>query len=278
MVSASGGGFTTVMQTVPALSLRGKTIRLRGLVRATPRDATASAALWLRVDRANRQMGFFDNMSNRPIREPEWREYMIEGPVAEDATNLAFGVMVAGAVTADFEAIGLAERDAAGGWTPIPIKDPGFELAADSGSEGWTRTAAPTNVEITRPADKAPEGRQFLRFAPSSNPAPTSASTAELFDSPSAVGAHVDIDLGSGLKARVPLALSEAQAIDDTTRSSSLAALRAALASVKDPGDQPDLDTRLADVVVAWNVFRHFYPYWTESRVDWDARLRRRSS
>jgi hypothetical protein len=27
-------------------------------------------------------------------------------------------------------------------------------------------------------------------------------------------------------------------------------------------------------VVVAWNVFRHFYPYWTESRVEWDARLR----
>ena len=274
MVSAGSAGFTTVMQMVPALNLRGKTIRLRGLVRATPRDGTASAALWLRVDRPNRQIGFFDNMSNRPIREPEWREYVIEGPVAEDATNLAFGVMVAGAVTADFESIGLAERDAAGGWTPIPIKDPGFELAADSGSEGWTRTSAPANVEITRPADKAPEGRQFLRFAPSSNSAPTSASTAELFDSPSTVGAHVDIDLGSGLKARVPLALSEAQAIDDITRSSSLAGLRAALAGVKDPGEQPDLDTRLADVVVAWNVFRHFYPYWTESRVDWHARLR----
>jgi Peptidase family S41 len=275
-LSASGDGFTTMMQSVPALYLRGKTIRLRGLVRATPREAAASAALWMRVDRANRQTGFFDNMSNRPIREPEWREYVIEGPVAEDATNLSFGVMVSGAVTADFEAIGLAERDAAGGWTPIPIKDPGFE-GPGTGSEGWTKAGTSNNVEITRPADKAPEGRQFMRLAPSapgSNPAATSASTAELFERPPATGAHADIDLGSALKARVPLALSEAQAIDDVTKSESLAALRAAVASVKDAGNEPDLDTRLADVVVAWNVFRHFYPYWTESRVDWDARLR----
>ena len=35
-------------------------------------------------------------------------------------------------------------------------------------------------------------------------------------------------------------------------------------------------DTNLADVVVAWNVFRHFYPYWPDltrdPQVDWDAR------
>ena len=57
----------------------------------------------------------------------------------------------------------------------------------------------------------------------------------------------------------MPTALSETQAVDDVTRSGPLAALRAALASVADPGDPPDLDTRVADVVVAWNVFRHFY-------------------
>jgi hypothetical protein len=34
------------------------------------------------------------------------------------------------------------------------------------------------------------------------------------------------------------------------------------------------VDVRLADVVVAWNVFRHFYPYFTETGVDWDSRLR----
>lgn len=72
----------------------------------------------------------------------------------------------------------------------------------------------------------------------------------------------------------MPTALSEAQAVEDGARSKPLDALRAALVGVVDSGDPPDLDTRLADVVVAWNVFRHFYPYWPESGVDWDARLR----
>jgi hypothetical protein len=98
------------------------------------------------------------------------------------------------------------------------------------------------------------------------------ASAAELFDEPlPAAGASVDVELGSGLKARIPLTLSDSDA--RVAASDGLNSLRAAVAGMQTPTDQPDLDVRLADVVVAWNVFRHFYPYWTESGTDWDARL-----
>ena len=100
--------------------------------------------------------------------------------------------------------------------------------------------------------------------------ATTPATTAELFDdAPPMTGAHVDVDLGSGLKARVPLALSEA---DATAKGPSVEALQSA--KNVGTGTELDLDTCLAGVVVAWNVFRHFYPYWTEASVDWDTRLR----
>jgi Peptidase family S41 len=267
---ATVDGFATMMQTVPALNLRGKAIRLRGMVRATPRDPTGSAALWLRVDRPDQQMGFFDNMANRPIRDPQWREYVIEGTVADDATNVAFGAMASGGVTADFESIVVDLRGADGAWSPVPIKDPGFEAAPDAGSEGWSRAGTSKSAQITRPADQAPEGRQFLRIAPAAGPP----SNAEAFESAAPVtGAHVDIDLGSGLRARVPLALTEAQATGSAGTASALEALRKAIAAISEPSDVPDVDTRLADVAVAWNVFRHFYPYWSEVRVNWDARL-----
>ena len=268
VVSTGIDGFASLMQMVPAESLRGKTIRLRGRVRATAQDSAGSAALWLRVDRADSRMGFFDNMGNRPIRKAEWDVYSIEGPVADDATSVALGVMASGTVTADFDAIELSVKDA-GSWTPLPVKDEGFEAAAASAD--WSRVGNSRNVQITRVAGNAPQGQQFVRLAPPS----ISPVTAELMaDVAPLTGAHVDVDLGSGLRARVALALSESEATGDATRTSQTETLRATLNNAPDPVGKLSIDTRLADVVVAWNVFRHFYPYWTEAGVDWDTRLK----
>ncbi len=261
------------MQTVSAEALRGKAIRLRAQVRATATDVSGAGALWLRVDRPNQVMGFFDNMGNRPIREPGWRPYTIEGTVADDAENIAFGVMALGGVTTDFDAVELAVKGATGDWAPVSIKDAGFEEAATDGQlGGWFRTG-PKNATISRPSEGAPQGGQYLRFAP---PA-AGAADVELFpEGAPSPGAHADFDLGSGLRARVPLALTDAQARPDAARTGELDALRAALSAVPGPSETPDVDQRLADVVVAWSVFRHFYPYWTEAGVDWDSRLKPR--
>jgi len=258
-LNEGGESFVTLMQTVTAATLRGKGIRLRAQVRATATDASGAGALWLRVDRPNGVMGFFDNMGNRPIREPQWRAYTIEGTVAEDAENVAFGVMVMGSATVDFDAVELAVKGAAGDWTLVPIKDASFEETAADGAGAWLRTG-PKNAILSRPDASAPEGRQFVRFAPP----PAGAADDELFsEGAPSPGAHVDVDLGSGLRARVPLALTDADARTNAERATKVAA----------PNESPDLDQRLADVVVAWNVFRHFYPYWTEAGVDWDSRL-----
>jgi hypothetical protein len=96
--------------------------------------------------------------------------------------------------------------------------------------------------------------------------------TGELFDAMPITGAHLDVELGSGVQARVPLALTDADAA--APADGAFQALESALQQVKPSAPVEDLDTRLASTVVAWNVFRHFYPYWTEAGVDWDGRLR----
>ena len=84
--------FGNVMQSIDATPYRGKRVRLRGAVRVE--GATASAALWMRVDRPERQMGFFDNMGDRPIRSAAWAYYEIAGDVAADAVTLNVGMML----------------------------------------------------------------------------------------------------------------------------------------------------------------------------------------
>jgi len=102
-------------------------------------------------------------------------------------------------------------------------------------------------------------------------PAARVSMTAEIFDdAPPNAGDHVDLDLGLGLQARVPLVLTDS---DAGVRPSSAAPAAAPGAPRAGTADPPDLPTRLADVIVAWNVFRHFYPYWSEVNVDWDGRL-----
>jgi hypothetical protein len=88
-------------------------------------------------------------------------------------------------------------------------------------------------------------------------------------------GDHVDIDLGRGLRARVALALSneDAQRRPDPAALGGLVSASARALPTRDA----DPAANMADVVVAWNVFRHFYPYWPDltgdPKVDWDAVL-----
>jgi len=100
-----------------------------------------------------------------------------------------------------------------------------------------------------------------VRFAPP----PKTPSDAELFPHAAPkLGAHAVVDLGSGLSARVALALSAADAAPALSRAADLRALLTAVGAAPIAGAPPGLDERLADVVVCWSVFRHFDPFWNE--------------
>ena len=83
-------------QTFSAVAYRGKTVRLRAWLRMESPDPLDRAQMWLRVERSNRQTGFFDNMADRPVRAASWTLYEISGDIDDDAQSVTFGVMVSG--------------------------------------------------------------------------------------------------------------------------------------------------------------------------------------
>jgi hypothetical protein len=85
-----------LMQKIDAVPYRGKRVRFSAAVRTEVRGRGNHAQLWLRVDRAKKKMGFFDNMFDRPITGKDWQRYEIVGDVAEDAVTLNFGVFLVG--------------------------------------------------------------------------------------------------------------------------------------------------------------------------------------
>ena len=256
-------------QFVEADKLRGRTIRMRARMRVVDPEASGGGGIWLRVDRPNRVVGFFDNMQDRPVRDTAWREYIIEGPVADDATQIWFGVLSTGSTTLDVDQVELAVRAEGGDWTPLDIPDASFD--SEPARKAWAQNDV---FRVTREKSAAAHGGQFVRMAPPRvRPTIPAAPPADSLETPF-TGATVGVDLGRGLEARVRLSLTDAEASVPASEPPALAALRAAVTAVANPARRDDVDVRLADAIVAWNVFRHFYPYWNDLRVDWDARLR----
>jgi hypothetical protein len=85
-----------LMQSFSATAYRGRTLQLTAWLRLETVDPDDRAQMWLSVDRANDQKGFFDNMSDRPVRSSEWTKCEIRSKVDEDATFIKFGIMSIG--------------------------------------------------------------------------------------------------------------------------------------------------------------------------------------
>jgi len=89
------GAFGNLMQVVDAGPFRGKRIRLRTRMKVDPGTAGAGQA-WLRVDREDGSMGFFDNMQDRAVTATAWTEGTIVGDVAPNAKTVNLGAFFVG--------------------------------------------------------------------------------------------------------------------------------------------------------------------------------------
>jgi C-terminal processing protease CtpA/Prc len=93
---ADGPPFGNLMQAFDATPFRGHRVRLRAAVRIEGSGPSARAQLWIRVDRSENRIGFFDNMGDRPITLPDWQYYEIIGDVDDDAATINIGMLLLG--------------------------------------------------------------------------------------------------------------------------------------------------------------------------------------
>lgn len=101
LVCRRNGQFGSLSQQIDATPYRGKRVRFRAQVRVENADGN-TIGLWMRVDRPEDGVGFFDNMGNRPITSAEWKSYEIVGEIEADAVKLNYGVLGAGDPTVWF--------------------------------------------------------------------------------------------------------------------------------------------------------------------------------
>ena len=87
--------FGTLTQGIAPDTYRGKRVRLSGFVQTD--GVTHGAGLWMRIDGPAGVMGAFDNMMTRPVQgTTAWRKYGVVHDVPDNATQIAFGVLLIG--------------------------------------------------------------------------------------------------------------------------------------------------------------------------------------
>ncbi len=265
---ARGAGFGTVTQGLDAQPYRGKRVKLRAAVRTAVSGVSGQGQLWLRVDREERRPGFFDNMADRPIRSSEWQVHEIVGDVADDAVAIFFGGFLLGAGRVwldDFELL----VEEAGEWQPIGVRNPGFEEGYAGGRpSGWAALSPGCEYEVI--TSDPHSGERSLLISAEASTAP-----GALFTAHASVGEMIQKEIGGGLACQVPLALyGESLTTFEPTPKYPLDRLKATLDELERRHLTLDDDAvRLAGIVIAWNVFQHFYPYFDVIEVDWDAQL-----
>jgi hypothetical protein len=94
-VAEQANGFGTLMQEVSADAYHGKRVRLSANAKAS--DVQGWAGLWMTVDGDGSRPLAFDNMGNRPIKgTTDWKRYEVVLDVADQATAVAFGILLTG--------------------------------------------------------------------------------------------------------------------------------------------------------------------------------------
>jgi hypothetical protein len=87
-------GFGTYMQMFNATEYRGKRVRFSAYVQT--QNVESWVGLWMRVD-VERATAAFDNMQERPIKGTQgWTQHAVVLDVDSKATDIAFGVLLAG--------------------------------------------------------------------------------------------------------------------------------------------------------------------------------------
>jgi C-terminal processing protease CtpA/Prc len=255
-------GFGNISGSLDPAQVAGKRLTFRASVRTAE---GSKAQLWLRVDRGSGKTGFFDNMEDRPIRSTAWRTYEITCLVDSDASRIAFGCMLMGTgklwmddvhmlsgedeihlPNADFE------KDTVGavpqGWFARP---PGYAAEVVSGhAASGTKSVALSAVAVRLAPELFPE-----------RPAPGEAS---IFELPGKITARIPLVLYADSTGTIPHS-------DETDLDGLRRQMEESLPKTFTGNDRT---VRLADIIVAWNVFQHFYPYFDVSGTNWENELR----
>ncbi|MEO5601551.1 MAG: S41 family peptidase [Cyclobacteriaceae bacterium] len=253
--------FATITASIDVKKYHNQPFVLSGNVRLVQGPGTAH--LWARIDRPGRKLGFSDNMDTRPIISKDWSRYEITETVDDDALEFFFGCFLNGKGKLMVDNLELKVKEE-GKWKTVYSNT--FESDAPGTFPPSMSGAGQPEYNTIVTAEEASEGKHSVIIESTDH----FTVYKPLFARYCKPGDHIKKALGSGLSAVVPLALYGTVAntwpAGDKER---LSTLKRHLENVPTTPDA-DIAVRTGGIIITWNVFQHFYPYFDVVEADWE--------
>lgn len=114
-------------QTLDIQTATTKKFKVIASVKVETDEPSAWAGVWARTDTKNDEDGFFDNMSDRPVKEKEWKSYTVEGTIDSNTKSLSFGGLCLNNGKFYFDKFELFIENAKGVLEPVKLFNSSFE-------------------------------------------------------------------------------------------------------------------------------------------------------
>ena len=120
--------WTSFNQTIDVKTASQKKFKVVAFIKVDSQDANSWAGVWARVDNKDNKTGFFDNMSDRPVKLNEWKSYTLEGTIDSNSKSLSFGGLSLYNGKFYFDKFELLIENDKGVLTAVQIPNSSFEM------------------------------------------------------------------------------------------------------------------------------------------------------
>ncbi|WP_316634914.1 DUF664 domain-containing protein [uncultured Flavobacterium sp.] len=126
--------WTSFNQTIAIQTSVKKKFRVIASIKVETTEPKSWAGVWARVDTKNDEDGFFDNMSDRPVKSKEWQSYTVEGTIDENSKSLSFGGLCLYNGKFYFDKFELFIENDKGVFEPLAVLNSSFEAPIKDGN------------------------------------------------------------------------------------------------------------------------------------------------
>ena len=261
-------GFGTATRSVIASPYYNKEIRLSAAIRADVEGQGNNGHLWMRVDMPNKKYAFFDNMDDRPITNNEWNKYELSCFVPDSAERIVFGCFLEGNGEVFLDDVKLEFKDLDNQWKLADIQNGNFE-SGDLNAKPHSWGCGSIGYIYKLFGEDVYEGEKCLLIK---SDIQSIELADKIFDTFPRAGEVIDKKITNDFRVVLPISLlGDDNSTYPLADEKLLKNLKRKLESLNMTQlDADDENVRFGNIIIAWNIFQHFYPYFDVVKVDWE--------